>query len=489
MSHNEHSSTNDLLKSVRRRFLILIPVILVCALIARAHVITVGGTHEYVLDSFPGVELTKDDITISPEEMLTVSSVTQDADGNTHIVFEAANPGSGMCLVSTEDSGVMFEMATSEDGVVVADGFDVTGWEYVFAALVIVIGLVGALCTNACNSLARRAYFGYEMVVYAGGVIFFLSLALNLIILFFMGYINSLSSLAMTATQAANSFVSAAILPVALIGLFVSASNAVLLRREGVGFTNLLGVVASLLFGLVLLGLWAFRTYIVDLIANYAVIMLVDSALSGIVAYAIALFLGTCLVALLAARHQPAFPRDYLIILGCGLRKDGTPTPLLAGRVDAARAYAARQVEAGFDMPTYVPSGGQGTDEACPEAEAMARYLAEKETNPRILPETRSTTTNENMAFSREVIASDGGENAPVAFATTNYHVLRGYVFAHEAGLAAEGIASSTKLYFWPNAFLREFVGMLAAQALSVAMTGLMIVALYLLAEYLLILS
>ena len=119
----------------------------------------------------------------------------------------------------------------------------------------------------------------------------------------------------------------------------------------------------------------------------------------------------------------------------------------------------------------------------------MARYLEENETNPRILPETRSTTTNENMAFSCEVIAADGGAGAPAAFATTNYHVLRGYVFAHEAGLTAEGIAAPTKLYFWPNAFLREFVGMLAAQALSVVMTGLSIVALYLLAEYLLILS
>ena len=29
-------------------------------------------------------------------------------------------------------------------------------------------------------------------------------------------------------------------------------------------------------------------------------------------------------VALLAARHKPGFPRDYLIILGCGLRADGT---------------------------------------------------------------------------------------------------------------------------------------------------------------------
>ena len=474
---------------VRLRFLILIPVIIACVLVSRAHIIEVGGTYEMTIDDFRGETITEDNISLMPEEMLGITSVTQDADGFTHIVFEAGEPGEGMCLVGTEGSGVMFEMACSEDGVVVADGFEVTGWEYPFWAVVVVIGLFGLLCASSCNSLARHAYFGYEMAVFAGGVIFFLSLAINLVVFYLMGRISSLSTLAATATQAANNFVSWAILPMALIGLFVSASNAVLLRREGVGFTNLLGVVASLAFGLVLLGLWVFRTYIADLFTSYVMLMFVDSALSGIVAYGVALFLGTCLVALLAARHVPSFPRDYLIILGCGLRPDGTPTPLLAGRVDAARGFAERQVETGFDAPTYVPSGGQGPDEVCSEAEAMGRYLEEHAVEPRILLETRSTTTNENMAFSREIIDTDGGADAPVAFATTNYHVLRGYVFAHEAGMMAEGIAAPTKLYFWPNAFLREFVGMLAAQAVSVAATGLGIIALYLVAEYLLILS
>ena len=470
------------------RFLLLIPVIVVCFLVARAHVIAVGGTYEMTLDQFRGETITTENISVMPEEMLAISSITQDENGFSHIVFEAGVPGSGMCLVSTEGSGVMFEMACSEDGVVIADGFDVTGWQAPFASIVIVVGLIGLLCASACNSLGRRAWFGYEMAVYAGGFIFFITLAINLVVFFLMGEIDSLSTLAMTATQAANNFVSWAILPVAFIGLFISASNFVLLRREGVGFTNLLGVIASLIFGLALLGLWIFRNYIADLFTSYVLLMFTDSALSGIVAYAIALFLGTCLVALLAARHVPSFPRDYLIILGCALRKDGTPTPLLAGRVDAARGYATRQVEAGHAAPTFVPSGGQGADEVCSEAESMGRYLEANETNPRILLENRSTTTHENMAFSKEIIDADGGADAPVAFATTNYHVLRGYVFAHDACMEAEGIAAPTKLYFWPNAFLREFVGMLAAQALSVAATGLVIVALYLVAEYLLIL-
>ena len=476
---------------VRLRFLILIPIVVACALIARAHIIALGGSYEMVIDSFPGETITEESISFAPEGMLGIGSITKDAEGFTHITFVAGEPGAGMCLVATEDGGVMFEMACSEEGVVIADGFEVTGWKAAFAAIVIVIAAIGLLCASGVWSLLRRAWFGYEMAAYTGGALFFLSQAINFLIFYFRGDISSLSTLALTITSMANNFVVAAILPMALIAFFVSASNLQLLRREGVGFANMLGVVASLVWGLALLGLWVFRTYIIDLFTSFFAFTLIDSALSGVVAFALSLFLGTCVTALMAARHMPAFSRDYLIILGCGLRPDGTPTPLLAGRVDAARAYAERQQEAGFSAPTFVPSGGQGPDEACSEAEAMGRYLEAHVAEPRILLENRSTTTRENMAFSAEVIAADavGASEPSVAFATTNYHVLRGYVFAHEAGMRAEGIAAPTKLYFWPNAFLREFVGMLAARAASIALGCIGIVALYLVAEYLLILS
>lgn len=44
------------------------------------------------------------------------------------------------------------------------------------------------------------------------------------------------------------------------------------------------------------------------------------------------------------------------------------------------------------------------------------------------------------------------------AFATTNYHVFRTGMLAEQNGLKAEGIGSKTKVYFWVNAFVREFI-------------------------------
>ena len=51
-----------------------------------------------------------------------------------------------------------------------------------------------------------------------------------------------------------------------------------------------------------------------------------------------------------------------------------------------------------------------------------------------------------------------------MAFSTTNYHVFRSGILARQVGLDAQGMGSKTKWYFWPNAFIREFVAMIAAE-------------------------
>ena len=78
----------------------------------------------------------------------------------------------------------------------------------------------------------------------------------------------------------------------------------------------------------------------------------------------------------------------------------------------------------------------------------------------RILEEDRSTDTYENMKFSKEkILAVDPA--GKVAFSTTNYHVFRGGLKARRVKMRAVGMGAKTKWYFWPNAAVREFVGML----------------------------
>ena len=154
--------------------------------------------------------------------------------------------------------------------------------------------------------------------------------------------------------------------------------------------------------------------------------------------------------------------KDYILILGCGFRKDGTLPPLLRGRCDRAIRFWKEQKEKTGKEAVLIPSGGQGANEPMPEAEAMRRYLVSVGIpEEAILKEDKSANTYQNMAFSKKLIEQEK-KNAKVIYSTTNYHIFRSGVWASLAGLPAEGIGSRTKWWFWPNAFLRECVGLFA---------------------------
>ena len=178
-------------------------------------------------------------------------------------------------------------------------------------------------------------------------------------------------------------------------------------------------------------------------------------------AYFECMLFGAVVCGLKAARHVPVANADYILILGCRFRKDGTLTPLLQGRVDRAIAFWKRQRELTGKTAALMPTGGQGPDETMAEAEAMRRYLlAQGIPEGSITIEDQSRNTYQNMEYSKKII--DGREpGARVVFATTNYHVFRSGVWAGLAGLPAEGMGSRTKWWYWPNAFMRECVGLM----------------------------
>ncbi|MBQ7582762.1 MAG: YdcF family protein, partial [Lachnospiraceae bacterium] len=175
-------------------------------------------------------------------------------------------------------------------------------------------------------------------------------------------------------------------------------------------------------------------------------------------------FLGTVVMAYLAARQRPHFDKDYIIILGCSIDKKGGLLPLLKGRTNRAIRYAWSQEIATGKPVEYVPSGGKGPDEVMSEGSAIELYLlAHGAESEEVHAEKRSKNTYENFLYSKEII-DELKEDAKVCFATTNYHMFRSGVLARRVGLDAEGIASKTKWYFWPNGFVREFFAILNLQ-------------------------
>ena len=166
----------------------------------------------------------------------------------------------------------------------------------------------------------------------------------------------------------------------------------------------------------------------------------------------------------MAARHKPNFDKDFVIILGSKIRKDGTLTPILKARVDKAIKFANEQKEKVGKNIIFVPSGGKGKDEIISEAEAMKNYLIQNGVNDdNILIENQSVNTAQNMRFSKEEIDKIN-KDGKIIFSTTNYHVFRSGVIANNEGIDCEGMGSKTKWYFYTNALKREFIANLFTQ-------------------------
>lgn len=239
-------------------------------------------------------------------------------------------------------------------------------------------------------------------------------------------------------------------------------SNIALIRHEGKRPANLLGIALSVLLLAGGVGLFCFDYAVSGSEREVMIHDLFANLFAAIYLYFECMMIGTIVADAIAARHEPAPDKDFLIVLGCGLKSDGTPTPLLQGRLDRALGFARRQETETGKRLTFIVSGGRGPDEAVAESAAMKRYLTDRGVPAeRIIEEDRSTNTLENMQFSKEKIwALDPG--ARIAFSTTNYHVFRSGLFARRVKMRAVGMGAPTKWYFWPNAAVREFAGLLA---------------------------
>ena len=245
------------------------------------------------------------------------------------------------------------------------------------------------------------------------------------------------------------------------ISIALCIANIALIRHEGKRFVNLLGIIlAFLLVG----GELLFVTSDFAVSGSVNEIMMHELFINVYAAgylYFECMMIGLMAANRITAGYQPEYNKDYMIILGCGIRKDGTPSPLLRGRIDRAVAFRREQLEkTGKDL-VFVTSGGQGANEVISESEAMKRYLITVGIpEDHILEEDRSTNTYENMKFSKaKIMERDPG--ARIAFSTSDYHVFRSGLFARRVKMRAVGIGAKSKWYFWPNALVREFVGLL----------------------------
>ncbi len=148
--------------------------------------------------------------------------------------------------------------------------------------------------------------------------------------------------------------------------------------------------------------------------------------------------------------NKADFTEDALIVLGCGLNGSEL-SKNLKDRLDTAIEYYNNNNDA-----IIIVSGGQGPQEDIPEAEAMYKYLVENGVNAEIIKESKSSSTNENFKFSKEILDKKFGSDYKVAYITNDFHIYRAGKLAELNNLYAAGYAAPTEIFSIIPNYLRE---------------------------------
>lgn len=144
---------------------------------------------------------------------------------------------------------------------------------------------------------------------------------------------------------------------------------------------------------------------------------------------------------------------DYVIILGAGLNGDKI-SKRLEGRLQKGLNYLKQN-----QTVKVIVSGGQGKDELISEAEAMGRYLTNRGIdNHRIMYEDKSTSTIENIHFSKKIMNTISvKKKLKVLIVTSDYHMFRAKMIGRKLGLQSFGISSESPIGQRINYLIREY--------------------------------
>ena len=415
------------------------------------------------------LQATGGSVTTADESIAQVIK-TEFRDGFMHVTFRGTGKGSTLAHVNWEPAdnvelsiyNLDLELSSFFTGGLKEDVTGIfTGWQALVTGLTLFLLLNAVFLLKSFIRRREKHAFSYLTILCAGLGIFTLVLALFCLRCTFLCFFDpnmTMWLLYLTIVTACQRFFTVTSPLVVLFALGLTVSNVALLWKEGASRGNLFGFAAAFLMlcGIVL-GFVLMRTE-----RNYTYRNIVCNTYATLFCYYECMLIAVTLCVIGVSRRLPDYDMDYVMILGCRIRSDGTLYPLLKSRVDKAYDFAEAQKQAVGKRLTFLPSGGQGADECLSESEAMARYLRQRGVDDEhIIIECRSTTTWENMCYSKKIVEELSGD-AKAAFSTSDYHVFRSGMLARDAGWDIPGMGSKTKWYFWANAFVREFIGLLA---------------------------
>jgi uncharacterized SAM-binding protein YcdF (DUF218 family) len=141
---------------------------------------------------------------------------------------------------------------------------------------------------------------------------------------------------------------------------------------------------------------------------------------------------------------------EFIIILGARV-KGTTPSLSLQYRIDAAASYLKRNSQA-----IAVASGGQGPGEDITEADAIKQGLMDQGIEEsRIIIEDKSTSTVENIKFSKKLLPKNLEKGLLVS---NDFHLFRAKMIAKDQDLDLEGLPAKTPTVAILKSYTREYL-------------------------------
>lgn len=143
---------------------------------------------------------------------------------------------------------------------------------------------------------------------------------------------------------------------------------------------------------------------------------------------------------------------DYVVVLGAQV-KGSRPSQSLLYRIQEAAEYLKVNPET-----KAILSGGKGTGEDISEAQCMKQELEKLGiSGERLIEENRSTSTQENIAYSYELMEK---ECKKVGIVTNDFHIYRGTAIAKKKmDCQVYGIPAKSNGFLQLNYMVREFFG------------------------------
>ena len=147
------------------------------------------------------------------------------------------------------------------------------------------------------------------------------------------------------------------------------------------------------------------------------------------------------------ASHQ-----NTVIVLGCRVKGD-VPSVALQKRADEAYFYLLQNPES-----VAILSGGRGRDENISEALCLKKLLCDRGIRAeRLYCEELSTSTDENIRFSKKII-DENGFDSDVVIVTSEYHQFRSHKICEKYGITSYQVSSKTQPLLLPTFLLRELM-------------------------------